>query len=204
MWRRIGIAVVCLGAPLFLASCSDGQLDMSFDEFKSELEKWMREPTGAMVTEKCRNCDSSGKVIKESKSREVCPECSGKGKRLGDCSICKGTGKGFTKGKPCQYCGGTGERIQVCPKCNSSGHLVKTLTKRMDCPDCKGAGKVQVKEYKKMTQARFIDKFGEPSKKQYIDGDTYWYYECNDGLIQISMHIRPDTDRIYPHDPSLY
>ena len=35
------------------------------------------------------------------------------------------------------------------------------------------------------TVSKFKSVFGEPIRTQTIQGQTYWYYKCVDGLIQV-------------------
>jgi len=39
-----------------------------------------------------------------------------------------------------------------------------------------------------MPKIDFLQSMGEPDKTQTIEGQTFWYYECRDGLIQLNLN----------------
>ena len=99
-----------------------------------------------------------------------------------------------------------------CDACNGTGKMtirksnVKELIGRtMLCENCNGTG--VAKGLDNPTRQEVNAALGEPEKKQQIAGDTYWYYTCSDGMIQLKVFLREDSDgtvRVVFGDPNLY
>ena len=173
----------------------------------------------------CTKCKGKGEIEVKRRARRLvaCTKCKGTGKTRCKCGFCNGTGTGFDGKTPCKDCAQTGWRMGTCPMCNGRGKVSEPYEGKIivRCSTCRGNGKVD-ESYEKLgacayckgtgrikyredpTVAEFTEAFGPPYKKQSVKGiGTIWYYQCNDGMVQLTVHI--EEGRVIQWDqPNLY
>jgi len=200
-WALIGAGILALVVIGSAVSCSDGKSSsMTFEEFKAKVQQALESGDPTVVTQRCEKCwQTPGKETKTVTEEYTCPKCKGGNKnKKGQtqckvtCVMCDETGKVTDRGKEqvCDTCEGRGwARLDVCYDCHGTGKLTKTSQVTVTCSQCHGKSEWQEQTTAHPTVSQFISVLGTPSKKQEIGGNTYWYYRCRDGLVQLSVYV---------------